>query len=112
MASISFSPQYEVYLESVGGDEFVLEIGPHTANNYLNFTGGTGGTSFLPVADLIDESDPIYFYFGWISVDNGWLVQRQVRTSSLTSNALAGINSGVPDLASAWPLRVTLNYNS
>ena len=105
MASISFSPQYEVYLESVGGDEFVLEIGPHTANNYLD----TGGTSFLPVADLIDESDPIYFYFGWISVDNGWLVQRQVRTSSLTLKALAFNNSSIP-FNDAWTNRSTLMY--
>jgi len=70
----------------------------------------SGGSNFLPIPDMMDESDPIYFYFGWISIDNSWLVHQQTRSSSLTSAARIDINGSVPDLATAWPLRVTLNY--
>lgn len=107
MAASLFSPLFEVHLDSVGTEEFVIEIGPHMANNL----GGGGGTSFLPTPDNIDDNDPTYFYFGWISVNSGWLIRRQVRLTSLTTEATIANNGTMPDLTTAWSSRVSLTYS-
>ena len=107
MAASLFSPLFEIHLESAGTEELVVEIGPHTTNN----VGGGGGTSFLPTPDNIDESDSTNFYFGWSSVNSGWLVRKQDRLSSLTTNATIANNGAIPDLATAWSSRLTLTYS-
>lgn len=89
-----------------------------TAGQYLEKQSSTDGdaswvdlTTFLADPDNIDESDATYFYFGWLSVSGGWLIQRQVRATAATTSATVSNNSGVPDLATAWPLRATLTYS-
>lgn len=67
---------------------------------------GSGGSSFLPPPDLLDESDATYFYYGWADVNGGWLVRRAKRATAKKEDA----TTGFPDLATAWPNRVTLNY--
>ena len=63
---------------------------------------------FLPVPDKIDDtSDGNRFYFGWYSVNGGWLIQRQKRAGDEKHSA----TTGYPDLASAWPHRATLTYS-
>ena len=63
---------------------------------------------FLPVPDRVDDtSDEARFYFGWQSVNGGWLIQRQRRAGAEKHSA----TTGYPDLASAWPHRVTLTYS-
>jgi hypothetical protein len=106
MASNKFSPLFEIHLDSVGSSEFVVEIGPHTANNL----GGGGGSSFLAAPDNIDDADSIYFYFGWAAVNGGWLIRRQVRSTSLTTDATVSNNIGILDLATGWSSREILTY--
>jgi hypothetical protein len=106
MTAKLFSPLFTIHLESVGSEEFTLELAPHTSNRF------DGGANFLPSPDNIDDtSDPTYFYFGWIDVDNGWLIHRQDRLSSLTTDATIANNGTMPDLATAWPSRATLAYS-
>lgn len=64
------------------------------------------GSFFLPVPDEVDQTDATYSYFGWESVNGGWLVQRQLRSDASTLSA----TTGYTDLAGAWPNRTTLNY--
>ncbi len=106
MASNKFSPLFEIHLDSVGSNEFVVEIGPHTANNL-----GSGGSSFLASPDYIDDADSIYFYFGWTTVNGGWMVRRQVRLTALTSDATVANNSGVTNITDAWTTRASLTYS-
>ena len=61
---------------------------------------------FLSVPNEIDDSDATYFYFGWNSVGDSWLIQRQVRATAIT----ASVNSGYANLAAAWADRATLTY--
>ncbi len=91
-----------------------LEAGVKSSSLFQNNpgNGGGSGTTFLPVSDNLDETDPTYFYFGWISVDGGWLIHRQERSSSLTSKATVSNNPGVLDLSTAWPDRLTLTYGA
>lgn len=67
---------------------------------------GSGGSSFLPPPDLLDESDATYFYYGWEDVNGGWLVRRATRASAKKANA----TTGHPDLATAWANRSSLIY--
>lgn len=66
--------------------------------------GSSGGVSSVP--DNVDQADATYFYFGWESVNGGWLVQRQLRSDGSTQSA----TTGYADLAAAWPNRATLTY--
>ena len=60
------------------------------------------------VPDEIDESSPVYFYFGWESFNGGgWLIQRQLRETSAAQSAA----TGAVDFAAAWAARETLGYS-
>lgn len=108
---VELGPQFTLLVENKEStnETLTLEVGVKSSSL---FGGVIGGGSFYDVPDEIDDSDPIYFYFGWINQNAGWLVHRQIRTSSLTSQALIANNGTVPDLATAWPLRATLTYSS
>lgn len=71
---------------------------------------GGGGSSFLSSPNLIDDSDEVYFYWGWISVSGSWLIRRTLRTTALKENASITNNAGSPDLTTAWAIKDTLNY--
>lgn len=66
---------------------------------------GSGGSSFLPPPDLLDESTN-YFYYGWEDVRGGWLVRRATRASAKKEDA----TTGYADLATAWANRTVLMY--
>ncbi len=68
---------------------------------------GSGGSSFLPPADLLDEANPTYFYMGWADVNGGWLVRRANRLTAAKANA----TTGHADLATAWANRAILAYS-
>lgn len=67
---------------------------------------GSGGSSFLPPPDLLDESDATYFYYGWAEVNGGWLVRR----ATLASAKKEDVTTGHPNLATAWGFRASLSY--
>jgi len=67
---------------------------------------GSGGSSFLPPPDLLDESDATFFHYGWSDVNGGWLVRRATRASAKKEDA----TTGYPDLATAWANRAFLAY--
>ena len=89
-------------LAKINGDDFNTE--------WVAQTGGGGGTSFLDPSDELDDSDATYFYFGWIDVGGGWLVERQLRSDSSSLYATVSNNPGYATLALAWPDRSILNY--
>lgn len=66
---------------------------------------------FLPTPDLADESDPIYFYWGWVSIDDTmWLIRRVERATTARADAAIDTNIGYPTLVEAWAAREILNY--
>lgn len=67
---------------------------------------GSGGSSFLPPPDLLDEEDATFFYYGWADVNGGWLVRRATRASAKKEDA----TTGYPDLDTAWANRASLAY--
>lgn len=67
---------------------------------------GSGGSSFLPPPDRLDEDDPTFFYYGWENVNRSWLVRRADRLTAAKTNA----TSGYPDLDTAWGNRTALTY--
>jgi hypothetical protein len=112
-----------------GGDVAVEDDGVSivAAASTLNFTGagvvvtdaGSGQVDidiepvelFLGPSDETDDSDFVYFYFGWASVNGSWLVRRQTRSTSLTLNANIVNNPSYANLAAAWAARVSLTYS-
>lgn len=72
--------------------------------------GGGGGSRYMPPADLIDDADPAYFYFGWTSYSGSWQINQQTRATSAITRATL-LNNMTPDLATAWPLRAGLTYS-
>ena len=63
---------------------------------------------FLPMPERVDDtSDGNRFYFGWQSINGGWLIQRQMRAGAEKHS----VTTGYADLASAWPHRATLTYS-
>lgn len=66
-------------------------------------------TSFLPPADMMDDTDATYFYLGWNDVSGGWLIRRQNRATVLFDSATEQL--GHTTLAQAWPDRQTLTYS-
>ncbi len=112
-----------------GGDVAVEDDGVSivAAASTLNFTGAgvvvtdAGGGQvdidiepvelFLGPSDETDDSDSVYFYFGWISINGSWLVRRQTRATSLTLNANIVNNASYANLAAAWPARTSLIYS-
>lgn len=64
----------------------------------------------LPIPQNIDESDSTYFYFGWESVNGGWLVRRVFRSSAVKLDATQLNNSAYVDLPSAWAQRTNLVF--
>ena len=62
--------------------------------------------AFLPVPDEQDESDPVYFYFGWADVNGAGLIQRQLRASSATMSTTPPL----ADFTASWAARATLGY--
>jgi len=72
--------------------------------------GGSGGSSFLAAPEELDDSDDVYFYFGWAVVNGNWLVRRQTRLTAAYMDAVIATNAGEADLAAAWALRASLSY--
>ena len=113
----------DVRKANVGGNSRVIQHATRTINNKVYtrvFTGvsgwtawtalsGSGGGAFLDPGDLVDDTDSVYFYFGWVSVAGTWLVRRQVRATSSTVDA-TGDNNPEPDLATAWADKENLTY--
>ena len=66
-----------------------------------------GVDNSLSVPNLLDESNAVYFYFGWENVNGGWLVQRQNRSTSITESATAGHTN----LTDAFADRINLEYS-
>lgn len=66
---------------------------------------------FLPTPDNSDDTlDDGYFYFGWESVEGGWLVRRQDRADSLSESATEDNNSSYDSYTDAWSDRDLLDY--
>jgi len=72
---------------------------------------GTGQGSSYPNPDILDESDATYFYFGWESINDGWLVERQVRSTSQRRRATISANPDNLTFSSAWLDRASLSYD-
>jgi len=94
------------------GPEFLVKVVQESPVTEFQLVVGTrsGGKKF-PLPDNFDETDELYFFFGWEEILGGWLIHRQVRLSSLTIRADVANNVTVPDLATAWPSRATLAYS-
>jgi hypothetical protein len=58
---------------------------------------------------LIDDAGVTYFYFAW-DYGSTWLIRRQVRGTSTTSDAIITYNSGYSSLTEAWADRGILVY--
>ena len=58
-------------------------------------------------ADLLDELDPDFFYFGYSNSDGSWLIIRQDRETAEDVFA----TTGFPDLATAFENREGLSYS-
>lgn len=71
---------------------------------------GTGGTSFLQTPDLIEDTDAVYFYMGWLDLSGAWMVRRQIRVDASTTDATPAENSSYANLSAAWAEKETLNY--
>lgn len=69
--------------------------------------GGNADPAFKPAPDECDDTDPQYFYFGWLDIAGGWLVRRQNRSDQSFMDAATGF----ADLATAWANRATLGYS-
>jgi len=89
-----------------------IDVPAHEKLN-LNLQGvglqGPPGTLF-DCPDELDESDSVYFYFGWIDVDGGWYIQRQVRLTSATLSATMVGNPDETTFTDAWDAREDLTY--
>ena len=73
-------------------------------------SGGSGGSSFLEIPDLLDDSTEPFFYFGWTIVNGSWLVRRQERNSSISNDATISSNLSYANLAEAWASRTILVF--
>lgn len=74
--------------------------------------GGSVGTVLienLPAPDLLDESSSVFFFFGY-DLEDGWLIERQTRATSISQRAARVNNPDFETLNEAWPERVSLNY--
>lgn len=107
VVNMDFGRQPIIIEQDAAVNMTVEEIHVAVSSDIAGSSGGTPGTAFLPVADEYDENDT-HFYFGW---DDGWLVQRQDRTTSLTVRATAANNPGYADLNAAWSARLSLVYS-
>lgn len=91
------------------GTDGLLQVATGLA---LEFNAETGGATvsligpFGPAPDLIDESDPVHFFFGY-RTDAGWRIERQRRETALTVRAM-----GPGDLDDIWPSRSALTYEA
>lgn len=66
----------------------------------------------LGVPDLIDETDPASFYWGWEDVNGSWLI-RKIDTSDSSYVVADQVgNSGYIDLTAAWVDRAALVYEA
>jgi len=89
-------------------------------SNFELLSGGAGvddssgsnnvvSSSNLPVPDLLDENNPIYFYFGWINNGN-WIIHKQVKSTSVYTVASLTNNTSYATLDEAWLERENLTY--
>ena len=73
-------------------------------------TGGGGtGTTFLDPPDLFEET-ATHFYMGWLDIGGSWLIRKQDRPTSLSTDATIIENNAYATLAAAWAARDTLVY--
>lgn len=100
--AVGTDPPAELSLEVDASPRLTLGI---SALANLQSQGG-----YLPPADLIDESNPPHFYFGWYNVGGSWLIRRQKRNDASAKDATIDNNPGYADLDAAWPDRTSLNY--
>ena len=90
-----------------------LTVSDRVTVNQLNVGGGGGGgTSFLPIADLCEDTNATYFYFGWTDqgTSGNWLIRRANRSTLVELDADLATDGGYADLAAAWVDKATLNY--
>lgn len=100
----------ELSLSSTEPIELVLQI--ESQQLELGTASVAVGTdsALLPPADMIDDTGATYFYFGWLNVSGSWLVRRQLRANSATTDATVINNATHTILAQAWAVKETLNY--
>lgn len=61
-----------------------------------------------------DNSDSSYYYYGYLTQDNNWIIQRQdntVTNVNLYRYASVKINSAYSLYTSAWSARASLTYD-
>ena len=61
----------------------------------------------LPAPDFQDLSGSEVWYFGWTSVQGGWLVQEHRRSDARTRSA----RDGYAAIDAAWAARASLQYS-
>lgn len=83
------------------GEHLSLELDAQAGFISLSLIG-----PFRRSPDLLDETDPQFFFFGYQRGD-GWLVERQDRATSLMVHA-----RGSGELADVWPERPSLTYEA
>lgn len=77
---------------------------------FTTFVGEvTGVSSFLDPPDLFEETAD-HFYMGWLSVNSGWLIRKQDRPTSISTDATIVENDSYATLALAWAAKDTLVY--
>jgi len=79
-------------------------------SNRVALTVTSEGSTGYPFPDILDESDPVYFYFGWDFTGSDWAIQRQERSTSQTTIAVFSANTTHATLDSAWEDRIVLTY--
>lgn len=107
MVELTVRPRREEIVRALGNDYRIVKAfeGLFDAQE-----AASSATQFLDTPDLSDQTQSDFFYFGWESVNNDWLVRRQSRVNSAYEDANSTNNSIYSDLSSAWPNRTSLTY--
>ena len=83
--------------------DFVIGLNRYLATTQ---TSSAGAYEHLALPEDQDETGTVYYYYGWSSVDSGWLIQRQTIATGLSDSA----TSGAANYAAAWTGRASLTY--
>lgn len=66
-------------------------------------------SGFFDSPGLFEETTD-YFYYGWESINDSWLVRRRYRSNAVGEDASVSSNPSYDSLSNAWVDRVTLTY--
>lgn len=80
----------------------------------MNIIVRPGLTSRTFEASDQDQNNASYYYFGFLTTDGNWIIQRFDNTvSNVISYRYATLsnNSGFPKYSDAWTARASLNYD-